>query len=89
MRDEVVRMAAETPTVGREQRAVTAVSGDHAWNGAGKDTAPRLFEATERAHQIVISPHGLVRAAFANNATRHEEDNRRPANDGYFICRTR
>jgi glyoxylase-like metal-dependent hydrolase (beta-lactamase superfamily II) len=67
MRDEVVRMAAETPTVGPEQRTVTAVSGDHAWNGAGKDTTPRLFEAPERAHQIVLSPHGLVRAAFANN----------------------
>ena len=69
MRDEVVRMAAETPTVGPEQRSVTAVSGDDAWNGAGKDTAPRLFEASERAHQVVISPHGLVRAAFANNTS--------------------
>jgi glyoxylase-like metal-dependent hydrolase (beta-lactamase superfamily II) len=69
MRDEVVRMAAETPTVGPEQRTVTAVSGDHAWNGESKDTTPRLFEANERAHQIVISPHGLLRAAFANNAT--------------------
>ena len=29
----------------------------------------RLFEAPERAHQIVISPHGLLRAAFASNAT--------------------
>ena len=37
---------------------MTAVSGDDAWNGAGKDTAPRLFEASERAHQVVISPHG-------------------------------
>ena len=69
MRDEVVRMAAETPTVGPEQETVTLVSGDHAWNVAGKDTTPRLFEASERAHQIVISPHGLLRAAFANNAT--------------------
>jgi glyoxylase-like metal-dependent hydrolase (beta-lactamase superfamily II) len=69
MRDEVVRMAAETPTVGPEQRTLTAVSGDHAWNGADKDTTPRLFEAPERAHQIVISPHGLLRAAFANNTS--------------------
>jgi glyoxylase-like metal-dependent hydrolase (beta-lactamase superfamily II) len=68
MRDEVVRMAAESPTVGPEQRTVTMVSGEHAWNVAGKETAPRLFEAPERAHQIVISPHGVVRAAFANNA---------------------
>ncbi len=69
MRDEVVRMAAETPTVGPELQTVTVVSGDHAWNVAGKDTTPRLFEASERAHQIVISPHGLLRAAFASNAT--------------------
>ena len=69
MRDDVVRMAAETQTVGPDQRAVSVVSGSHAWNEAGKDMVPRLFEANERAHQIVISPHGLVRAAFANNAT--------------------
>jgi len=69
MRDEVVRMAAEPPAVGPEQRSVTSVNGDHAWNGAGKEAAARLFEASERAHQIVISPHGLLRAAFANNAT--------------------
>ena len=36
MRDEVVRMAAETPTVGPEQQTVTLVSGDYAWNVAGK-----------------------------------------------------
>ena len=69
MRDEVTRMTAETPTTGPEQRAVTSVSGDHAWNGTGKETAPRLFEAPQRAHEIVISPHGLLRAAFASNAT--------------------
>ncbi len=68
MRDSVVRMAGETTTVGPEQQAVTVVSGDLAWNVAGKEIAARLFEASERAHQIVISPHGILRAAFANNA---------------------
>src|SRR5215470_5146182 len=68
MRDDVVRMSAETQTAGPEQRAVATVSGGHAWNGVEKDAVPRLFEANERVHQIVISPHGLVRAAFANNA---------------------
>jgi len=68
MRDDVVRMAAEPPTVGPEQRVVTSVSGDHAWNGADKDIAARLYEAPQRAHEIVISPHGLLRAAFASNA---------------------
>jgi glyoxylase-like metal-dependent hydrolase (beta-lactamase superfamily II) len=66
MREQVVRMSAETETVGPEQQVNIAVSGDHAWNVAGKDTAPRLFEAPQRAHEIVISPHGLLRAAFAN-----------------------
>jgi glyoxylase-like metal-dependent hydrolase (beta-lactamase superfamily II) len=69
MRDEWVRMAAETTTVGPEQQTVNVVSGDHAWNVAGKEAQPRLWEANDRAHQIVVSPHGLVRAAFANNAT--------------------
>ena len=69
MRDEAVRMAGETPTAGPEARTVIMVSGDHAWNEAGKDTVPRLWEANDRAHQIVTSPHGLLRAAFANNAS--------------------
>ncbi len=69
MRDEWVRMAGETQTIGPEQQAIISVSGGHAWNGAGKNVTPRLFEASERAHQIVISPHGILRAAFANNVT--------------------
>ena len=68
MRDEVVRMAAQTPTVGPEQQTVTLVSGDHAWNEVRQGYVPR-FEASERQHYIGISPHGVVRAAFANNAT--------------------
>lgn len=69
MRDQAVRMAGETTTVGPEQQTVTVVSGDHAWNVAGKDMVPRLWEVNDRAHQIVISPHGILRAAFANNAS--------------------
>lgn len=69
MRDQVVRMTAETPTPGPEQQIDIAVSGDHAWNIVGKDTVPRLFEAPQRAHEIVISPHGLLRAAFASQTT--------------------
>ena len=69
MRDDVVRMTAEPPTLGPEQQTITVVSGDHAWNVAGKDTVARLFEAPQRAHEVVISPHGLLRAAFASNAT--------------------
>lgn len=69
MRDEVVRMAAEPPSLGPEQQTVTAVNGEIAWNVAGKEATPRLFEGPDRSHQIVISPHGLLRAAFASNAS--------------------
>src|SRR5204863_5636557 len=50
MRDDVARMAAEPPTLGPEQQTITVVSGDLAWNVAGKETAARVFEAPERAH---------------------------------------
>ena len=68
MRDSVVRMTADRLPIGPEQQSVALVSGDLAWNVAGKETPARLFEAAERAHQIIISPHGIMRAAFANNA---------------------
>jgi glyoxylase-like metal-dependent hydrolase (beta-lactamase superfamily II) len=69
MRDEVVRMAAQTPTVGPEQQTVTLVSGDYAWNEVGKDRLPRFWEVNERQHYIWTSPHGVARAVLANNAT--------------------
>jgi glyoxylase-like metal-dependent hydrolase (beta-lactamase superfamily II) len=68
MRDEMVRMAAETTTVGPEEQRISLVSGDYAWDVAGKDTRARSHEANALAHEIVISPHGILRAAFANNA---------------------
>ena len=68
MRDDTVRMRGDTLPIGPEQQTVTGVSGEHAWNVMVKEIAPRLSEANERAHEIAISPHGLLRAAFANNA---------------------
>jgi hypothetical protein len=59
MRDEWVRMAAQTPTVGPEQQTVTVVSGDYAWNEVGKDRLPRFWEVNERQHYIWTSPQGL------------------------------
>jgi hypothetical protein len=69
MRDDIVRMAGQTQSVGPEQQVIQYVSGEHAWNLAGKNNVHRLWEATERQHQLWISPHGVMRAAFANNAT--------------------
>ena len=69
MRDEMVRMPAETLSIGAEQQTVTIVSGDYAWNEVGKDRLPRFWEVNERQHYVWTSPHGVMRAAFANNAT--------------------
>ena len=68
MRDEWVRMSAETPSVGPEQQTVTMVSGNFAWNESGKNMVPQPHQVTSRAHDLAISPHGLLRAAFANSA---------------------
>ena len=76
MRDELVRTQGEAPPSGGdyqpiegEQRMISLVSGDLAWNESGKDMIPATQDSNERAHAIVVSPHGLLRAAFANNAT--------------------
>lgn len=76
MRDELVRTQGEDPPRGGggqplagDQRSIALVSGDYAWNESGKNTTPQPHQASSRYHDFVISPHGLVRAAFANNAT--------------------
>ena len=76
MRDELVRTQGEDPPSGGgsqplagDQRTVALVSGDLAWNDSGKTTTPQPHQATGRAHEIAISPHGVVRAAFANSAS--------------------
>ena len=76
MRDELVRSQGEAPPSGGDfqpiegdQRLIALVSGDLAWNESGKDMVPAPQDANERGHALAISPHGLVRAAFANNAT--------------------
>jgi glyoxylase-like metal-dependent hydrolase (beta-lactamase superfamily II) len=73
MRDESVRIQGENPPRGGggqpiagEQRQVQFVQGDYAWNEAGKEMAPRPWEATERQHQIWVTPQGFVRAALAH-----------------------
>lgn len=76
MRDQMVRTQGETPPSGGggqplegDQNIVALVSGGVAWNEAGKNMLPRFWEVNDREHQLVTSPHGLLRAAFANNAT--------------------
>ena len=76
MREQMVRTQGEAPPSGGggqplegDQQSIALVSGDLAWNESGKETPARPHEAGYRAHELAISPHGLVRAAFANNAT--------------------
>ncbi len=76
MREQMVRTQGETPPSGGggqplegDQQFITLVSGDLAWNESGKNTPARPHEANGRAHELAISPHGVVRAALANNAT--------------------
>ncbi|MBM4297135.1 MAG: MBL fold metallo-hydrolase [Deltaproteobacteria bacterium] len=75
MREELVRTQGEDPPRGGggqplegDARAVAVVSGDLAWNEVGKMAVPQYYLASGRAHEFTISPHALVRTAFANNA---------------------
>ena len=45
------------------------MSGTHAWNQVGEATNPTLAAVTDRLHQLWITPHGVVKAAMAHNAT--------------------
>lgn len=75
MRQEMVRTQGENPPSGgggqpleADQRQVALVNGDFAWGEGGNNPLGRPHQVNERAHLIVTSPHGLVRAALANNA---------------------
>jgi glyoxylase-like metal-dependent hydrolase (beta-lactamase superfamily II) len=76
MRDELVRSQGEAPPSGGggqplegEPRTIALVSGDLAWNESGKNMVAQPHQASNRAHELAISPHGLLRAAFANKAS--------------------
>jgi glyoxylase-like metal-dependent hydrolase (beta-lactamase superfamily II) len=75
LRDEQVRSRAEMPPRGGgvpavgEVRQVQVVSGDLAWNVAGETAAAAPVALVERQLQLWITPHGVIKAAMANNAT--------------------
>ena len=75
-REEMVRTQGENPPRGGggqplagEQRLVQAVSGNTAWNLTGNNAVPAPAALAERLISIWVTPHGLLRAAMANNAT--------------------
>jgi glyoxylase-like metal-dependent hydrolase (beta-lactamase superfamily II) len=76
LRDELVRTQGENPPRGGgqqpvrgEQRQVFAVSGDHAWNVVADAAVPAPIALAERQLQLWSTPHGVIRAAIAHNAT--------------------
>lgn len=74
MHDEIVFSRAEPrggggyPPVG-QQRNDQFVSGDLAWNQTAAGPVPGPRYLADRAHQLWISPHGVVKAALRNSAS--------------------
>jgi glyoxylase-like metal-dependent hydrolase (beta-lactamase superfamily II) len=76
LRDDVVRMQGENPPRGGgvqpvrgEQRQQFVLSGDQAWTVVGDAAVSQPIALTERQMQLWTTPHGVLRAALANNAT--------------------
>ena len=72
-REDQVRSRAEprgggAPAMG-EARQILMVSGDHAWNVTGETAAPAPVALIDRQLQLWATPHGVIKAAMANNAT--------------------
>jgi glyoxylase-like metal-dependent hydrolase (beta-lactamase superfamily II) len=71
-RDQVVVRAdprgGGVPAMG-EARQIVVVSGDHAWTVAGDTLTPQPRFRTEQQLQLWATPHGVIKAAMANNAT--------------------
>jgi len=76
LRDELVRVQGDNPVRGGgqqpirgEQRQSFWLSGDHAWNVAGPAAIPAPITLAERQFQLWATPHGVIKAAAAHNAT--------------------
>jgi len=76
LRDDRVQTQAEDPPRGGgvqpvrgDQRQIFVLSGEHAWNVVGDAAVPTPIAVADRQMQLWTTPHGVVKAAFANNAT--------------------
>ena len=76
IRDELVRTQGENPPrggggqpVAGEQRQIFVASGDFAWNVAADVVTPAPVALVDRQLQLWTTPHGVVKAAMANNST--------------------
>jgi glyoxylase-like metal-dependent hydrolase (beta-lactamase superfamily II) len=77
-REDLVRARADSvprgggiPAMG-EARLVLVVRGDHAWNVAGSAATSVPVSLIERQLQLWTTPHGVIKAAMANNAVVHD-----------------
>jgi len=76
LRDEVVRTQAEDPPRGGanqpirgELRQIFVTSEDQAWLVAGETATPGPRYIADLQSQLWITPHGIIKAAIANQAT--------------------
>jgi len=76
LRDEQVRTQALEPArygglqpIRGEQRLNSLVRGDVAWNIVGEQPASAPIALADRQFQLWATPHGVVKAAMARNAT--------------------
>jgi glyoxylase-like metal-dependent hydrolase (beta-lactamase superfamily II) len=75
LRDDVVRTQGENPPRGGgvqpvrgEVRQLFLLNGDQAWSVVGDTPSSTPIALAERQMQLWTSPHGVIRAALANNA---------------------
>jgi glyoxylase-like metal-dependent hydrolase (beta-lactamase superfamily II) len=76
MRLEMVRAQGEHPPKGGgaqpfaiDQRTIQDVNGKDAWSEGGAQPTPNRGAEVERRRAILLTPHGLVKAAQASNVT--------------------
>jgi glyoxylase-like metal-dependent hydrolase (beta-lactamase superfamily II) len=76
MRLEQIRAQGEHPPrggaaqpVAGEQRTVLVVSGKNAWAEGGNQANPQNNTAGDRTRMLWATPHGVIKAAMANNGT--------------------
>jgi len=72
-REELTRRQGNYPPAGMplqgEQRQITLVNGNYAWNMQGENAAPQPAVAEVRQLDIWLSPHGFLKAAMAASPT--------------------
>ena len=76
MQLDMLRAQGENPPPGGgaqpfaiDQRTTQVVSGKSAWSEGGAQPAPNPGAVSDRLRQLWLTPHGVIKAALAANAT--------------------